>query len=85
MTDEKKVSNAALYWFNCNKDGFPTGQKKIFEEWLESNTQHKIAYQRLFRSQEIINTKKKPKKKRYILLYFILALLFIIMIITIRI
>lgn len=54
MTKEKKIENAALYWNTCEKDGFPEGQKEVFQEWLDKDIKHKDTYTRLYNYKQNI-------------------------------
>lgn len=82
MTQENKIKNAARYWFDCQKEGFPKGQKEVFEEWLNKDIRHYITYEELFDNnpkETHIQTISKEKKKIYSFpLYFLGFLIFII-------
>ena len=84
MEEKNKIRNAALYWQTCHKEGFPKGQKDVFYEWLEKDTQHSITYERLNTiSQEITEHKKEIKMKNKTKIFPIISILLIITLVSI--
>jgi len=89
MTQENKIRNAARYWHDCQKEGFPKGQKEVFEEWLDKDIQNSIIYEKLFSDnhKEIpkqITIKKKTKKHSLSLSYILFVIFLIIFFIYIK-
>lgn len=84
MTKENKIKNAALYWYTCEKEGFPKGQKEVFQEWLDKDIEHRNTYQKLYRNiievAPIEDMKKKKSKLRYLYLILLFCFIFTIII-----
>ena len=83
MTKEYKIKNAARYWNICKKEGFPKGQKKVFDEWLEKDVKNKETYEELYGTSSINAIENHPttdkKENRF---YFYLIFTTIVIIIT---
>jgi len=85
MTKERKIQNAALYWHTCKKDGFPQGQEKVFQEWLDKDIAHSHAYETLHSSvpqtrkteYQIKQTRTYFDKKYFLFVVLIFVVIFL--------
>ena len=58
MDKEQRIKNAALYWYECEIDGFPKSQEIVFKEWLKKDLKHKIEYEKLRKNAVLYNIEK---------------------------
>ena len=54
--NNKKIENAASYWYACEKDGFPKWQKEAFDQWIKKDIEHKIAYEKIKKIEDIFTS-----------------------------
>ncbi len=81
MDKDEKIKNAAKYWYECEKEGFPKSQEEVFREWLKKDVSHKEEYERLkfgfIKTDEKYQIEIKDKIKKPILYLFIFIFLLI--------
>lgn len=56
MIKNKKLDNEASYWYSCNKEGLTSLQKKLFTTWIETDIEHKKAYDSIAKLENICSS-----------------------------
>lgn len=56
MIKNKKLENEASYWYSCNKEGLTSLQKKLFTTWIETDIEHKKAYDSIAKLENICSS-----------------------------
>ena len=76
MDKDEKIKNAAKYWYECEKEGFPKSQEEVFKEWLKQDARHNHAYNKL--KNICIDNEIDPKNTKGIRSYLIYFFSFLI-------